>query len=102
MTFRNDTDSPIVIRSFTGNGWVRFEVWGEPNGRTVTLSAPSTSNHGTAIETTVVNPDLAPGTSKRVEYMHNGLDAVVTRWVRDANGTLIHEDTWYSHYRTVN
>jgi vancomycin resistance protein YoaR len=102
MTFRNDTDSPIVIRSYTGNGWVRFEIWGVPNGRTVTLSAPATSNHGTAIETTVVNPDLAPGTSKRVEYPHNGFDAVVTRWVRDANGNLIHEDTWYSHYRTVN
>ena len=102
MTFRNDTDSPVVIRSFTGNGWVRFEIWGVPSGRTVTLSAPATSNHGIAIETTVVNPDLAPGTSKRVEYMHNGFDSVVTRWVRDANGTLIHEDTWYSHYRTVN
>ena len=28
--------------------------------------------------------------------------AVVTRWVRDANGNLLHENTWYSHYRTVN
>ena len=68
----------------------------------MTLSAPSTSNHGTAIETTVVNPDLAPGEAVRVEYMHNGFDAVVTRWVRDADGNLIHEDVWYSHYRTVN
>ena len=102
MTFRNDTDHPIVIRSYTGNGFVRFDIWGVPTGRTVSLSAPITSNHGTAIETTVFNPDLAPGTSKRVEYMHNGFDAVVTRWVRDADGNLIHEDTWYSHYRTVN
>ena len=102
MTFRNDTEHPIVIRSYTGNGYVRFDIWGVPTGRTVTLSAPSTSNHGTAIETTVVNSSLAPGTSKRVEYPHNGFDAVVTRWVRDASGNLIHEDTWYSHYRTVN
>ena len=102
MTFRNDTDNPIVIRSYTGDGWVRFDIWGVPNGRTVTLSAPSTSNHGTAIWTTDVNPDLAPGTSRIVEYPHNGFDAVVTRWVRDADGNLIHEDVWYSHYRTVN
>jgi hypothetical protein len=27
---------------------------------------------------------------------------VVTRWVRDAKGNLIHQDTWTSHYRTVN
>lgn len=102
MTFRNDMANPIVIRSYTGNGFVRFDIWGVPDGRTVSLSAPVTSNHGTAIETTVVNPNLAPGTSKRVEYMHNGFDSVVTRWVRDANGNLLHENTWYSHYRTVN
>ena len=102
MTFRNDMATPVVIRAYTGSGFVRFDIWGIPDGRTVSLSAPTTSNHGTAIETTVVNPDLAPGTSVRVEYPHNGFDAVVTRWVRDANGNLLHEDTWYSHYRTVN
>ena len=102
MTFRNDMATPVVIRAYTGSGFVRFDIWGIPDGRTVSLSAPTTSNHGTAIETTVVNPDLAPGTSVRVEYPHNGFDAVVTRWVRDANGNLLHENTWYSHYRTVN
>lgn len=102
MTFRNDMANPVVIRSYTGNGFVRFDIWGVPDGRTVSLSAPSTSNHGTAIETTVVNPSLAPGTAKRVEYMHNGFDSVVTRWVRDTNGNLLHENVWYSHYRTVN
>ncbi|HEY7463282.1 MAG TPA: VanW family protein [Candidatus Limnocylindria bacterium] len=102
MTFRNDTANPIVIRSYTGNGFVRFDIWGIPDGRTVQLSSPVTSNHGTAIWTTVTNSSLAPGTSRIVEYPHNGFDSVVTRWVRDANGNLIHENTWYSHYRTVN
>jgi len=102
MTFRNDMSTPVVIRSYTGSGFVRFDIWGVPDGRTVSLSAPTTSNHGTAIETTVVNPNLKPGEAVRVEYPHNGFDAVVTRWVRDANGNLLHENTWYSHYRTVN
>jgi vancomycin resistance protein YoaR len=102
MTFRNDMDTPVVIRSYTGSTFVRFDIWGVPDGRTVRLSAPTTSNHGTARETTVFNPNLAPGTSLRVEYMHNGFDAVVTRWVRDRDGDLIHEDTWFSRYRTVN
>jgi vancomycin resistance protein YoaR len=102
MQFRNDTDDPIVIRSYTGNGFVRFDIWGIPNGRTVTLSTPVKRNYRTAIETTVVNPDLAPGTAIRREYMHNGFDTSVTRWVRDADGNLIHEDTWFSHYNTVN
>lgn len=102
MTFRNDTANPIVIRSYTGNGWVRFDLWGVPDGRTVRLSDPVTSNHRTAIETTVVNPDLASGTSRRVEYPHNGFHAVVTRWVYDAQGDLLHENVWTSAYRTVN
>lgn len=102
MTFRNDTQHPIVIRSYWSSGFVRFDIWGVPDGRTVSLSAPVTSNHGTAIWTTVTNSALAPGTSKIVEYPHDGFDAVVTRWVRDANGALLHQNTWYSHYRTVN
>ncbi|HEX2194151.1 MAG TPA: VanW family protein [Candidatus Limnocylindria bacterium] len=102
MTFRNDTANPVVIRSYTGNGWVRFDIWGVPDGRTVELSDPVTSNHGTAVWTTVVNPSLAPGTSRIVEYPHDGFNAVVTRWVRDADGNLLHQDVWHSTYRTVN
>jgi vancomycin resistance protein YoaR len=102
MTFRNDTANPIVIRSYTGYGFVRFDIWGVSDGRTVALSAPITSNHRTARETTVVNTSLAPGTSRRVEYPHDGFDAVVTRWVRDPSGKLLWENTWFSHYSTVN
>jgi vancomycin resistance protein YoaR len=102
MTFRNDTANPIVIRSSWGSGFVRFDIWGVPDGRTVALSKPVTSNYGTAVWTTVTNPSLPAGTSKITEYPHNGFDAVVTRWVRDANGNIIHQDTWVSHYHTVN
>ncbi|HET6380880.1 MAG TPA: VanW family protein [candidate division Zixibacteria bacterium] len=102
MTFRNDTENPIVIRSYMGSGWVRFDLWGVPDGRTVKLSKPVTSNHRAAIDTRVVNPKLQPGTSVRVESPHNGFDAVVTRWVYDAGGDLLHENVWVSHYRVVN
>ena len=102
MTFHNDTAHPVVIRAYTGGGFVRFDIWGVPDGRTITLSRPVTSNHRQARETTVVNASLKPGTSKRVEYMHNGFDAVVSRTVRDGAGNILHADTWTSHYRTVN
>ena len=102
MTFRNDTANPVVIRSYTGNGWVRFDVWGVSDGRTVSLSAPSTSNHVAAVDTVVLNPDLAPGTAVRVEFPHNGFTAVVTRTVRDASGAILHSDVWQSFYRVVN
>lgn len=102
MTFRNDTPDPVVIRGFTGTGWIRFEIWGVPTGRTVTLSAPIITNQRSARETTVLNPNLKPGTSVRREYPHNGFDSSVTRTVRDADGTVIWQNIWFSHYNTVN
>jgi vancomycin resistance protein YoaR len=102
MTFRNDTANPIVIRSYTGSGFVRFDIWGVSDGRTVALSAPATSNHRSARDTTVVNTGLKPGTSKRVEFPHDGFDAVVTRTVRSAGGEILWTNTWVSNYRVVN
>ena len=102
MTFRNDTPDPIVIRAFTSPGVVRFDIWGVARGRTVTLSSPIVTNRVAARETTIFNPALAPGASVRVEGAYNGFDSSVTRTVRDADGTVIHVDTWFSHYNAVN
>jgi len=102
MSFRNDTENPIVIRGFGGSGFVTFQIWSVPTGRTVVITDPVTSNHRVAIETTVVDPSMAPGTSRRVEFPHNGHDVSRTRYVYAADGTLIHQDTYFSSYRTVN
>jgi vancomycin resistance protein YoaR len=102
MTFRNDTEYPIVIRGFGGNGFVTFQIWSVPTGRTVVITDPVTSNHRAAIETTVVDSSMAPGTSRRVEYPHPGHDVTRTRYVYGADGNLIHQNTYFSSYRTVN
>ena len=102
MTFRNDTDNPIVIRGFGGNGAVTFQLWSIPTGRSVVITDPATSNHRVATETTQVSTSMAPGTSKRAEYPHNGHDVSRTRFVYDADGNEIHRNTYFSSYRTVN
>ncbi len=102
MSFRNDTEWPILIRGYGGIGTVRFEVWSVPNGRSVVLSQPVTGNYRSAIETTEVSTDLAPGQSVRREYAHDGFDATVTRTVYDASGAVIHADTYFSAYGVVN
>jgi vancomycin resistance protein YoaR len=102
MTFRNDTENPIVIRSYTGTGFVRFDLWGVPDGRTVNLSKASTSNHVAARDTVVVNAKMKPGTSKRIESPHDGFHAVVSRTVRGKDGAVLHHDVWESFYRVVN
>ena len=101
MTFQNDTPDPLLIRSYTGYGFVRFDVWGTPTGRSVSFSQPYVTNPRTAGDVKVVDSSLRPGTAVRVEYPHNGFNVSVTRWVRDASGALIHEDRFFSAYGTV-
>lgn len=102
MTFRNDTENPIVIRGFGGNGFVTFQVWSAPTGRSVYITDPVTSNHRRAIETTQVDSSMAPGTSRRVEFPHDGHDVSRSVIVYDANGNQIHRNDYFSHYATVN
>ena len=102
MTFRNDTEHPIVIRGFGSPGQVTFQIWSVPNGRTVALSTPIIQNARSAIETTQVDTSMASGTARRVEYPHNGFQATVTRTVYGPDGGVVHQNTWFSDYRVVN
>ena len=102
MTFRNDTEYPIVIRGYGTPGQVTFQMWSVPTGRTVALSAPLISDRSSAIETTQLDTSMAPGTSRRVEFPHDGFNVSVSRTVYAADGTVLHANTWYSDYHTVN
>ncbi len=101
MTFQNDTSSPILIRSYAAAGYVRFDLWGVPTGRTVSFSQPVVSNRRAASDVTVIDTTLAPGTAVRDETAHDGMDVSVTRWVYDGGGTLIHRETYFSPYKAV-
>ena len=101
ITFRNDTANPIVVRGFGGNGSVTFQIWSVPLERTVVITDAVTSNHRQAADTTVVDPNMAPGTAKRVEYPHDGHDVSRSRFVYDAAGNLLHNNYYFSSYATV-
>ncbi|MEA2652660.1 MAG: hypothetical protein QOI85_2381 [Chloroflexota bacterium] len=101
MTFVNDTDNPIVVRGFGGNGSVTFQIWSVPLNRSVVITPAVTSNHRRAADTTVVDSTMAPGTAKRVEYPHDGHDVSRSRLVYDAAGNLLHDDYYFSSYATV-
>jgi vancomycin resistance protein YoaR len=101
MTFQNDTPDPILIRAYAADGFVRFDLWGVPTGRTISLSTPYVTNTRAARDLTVTDPSLAPGTSVRDESPHDGMNVSVTRRVYEADGTLLHENTFFSPYRTV-
>ena len=101
VSFTNDTKGPIVIRTFRyrsgGRGWVRYEIWGVPDGRTVSLSRASVSNVRKAVTETRYVSSLPKGVREQVEYPADGMDIAVTRVVRKG-GRVIHNETFRTHY----
>ena len=102
MTFVNDTSYPLLIRTVNARGKVTFEIWSVPNGRTVEFSKPRIENRAEAKELFEYTNELPAGQTRRVEYARNGFESWVTRTVRDASGAVIHQETFYSKYRTIN
>ena len=106
MSFTNDTGSPILIRGFKiqngSRGYVKYEIWGVPDGRTVSLTTPIVKNVVPATTRTEYVTSLAPGVRNQTEFPVNGMDTWVTRSVKDASGRVIHNETYYSHYQLWN
>jgi vancomycin resistance protein YoaR len=106
MSFTNDMKNPIVIRSFryraSGKGWVRYEIWGIPDGRKVSLSRASVANVRKATTKTVLVSTLPRGAREQTEFPSNGMDTSVTRVVRGASGQVLHRDVYQSHYTLWN
>jgi vancomycin resistance protein YoaR len=105
MSFRNDTDYPILIRAYKirkgSSGYVKFELYGVPNGRQVEIGKAVVKNVRPARETTEYTDTLPAGTRKRVEYPADGQDVWATVTVKDADGTVRSKTTYYSHYARV-
>ena len=107
LSFTNDMKTPILIRGFKirgggSQGFVRFEIWGVDDGRTVSISKPSVRNVRQATTNTVYVNTLKPGEREQTEYPANGMDVTVSRVVRNANGKVIHRDSYVSPYQLWN
>jgi vancomycin resistance protein YoaR len=100
MTFKNDTGHPILIRSLNSYGVVRFDIYGVPDGRRVSFSKPIIKDVVKSHDTTVYTTAIPVGTTKRVEFPHDGMNVWVTRTVT-RNGVVIHKETIYSDYKVV-
>jgi vancomycin resistance protein YoaR len=101
MTFRNDTNYPVLIRAYARPGVIRFTLYSVPTGRTVSLTRPIVKNYIAGYTVTRNTTSLPAGTYKQVEYAANGQDVWVTRTVRDRSGRVIHQETYYSHYQRM-
>ena len=101
MSFRNDTNAPILIKGWTTFGIVNFQLYSVDSGRKVSFSRPIVRNVRPASRIVRYTSSLKPGRRQQYEFPANGKDVWVTRYVRDRSGKLISKDTFYSHYARV-
>jgi vancomycin resistance protein YoaR len=105
MSFTNDTAYPILIRGYRikdgGRGYVRFDLYSVPTGRKVSFSTPIVKNVRPATTRTQTTSSLPAGARRQIEYPVAGKDVWVTRTVRNAEGAIIHQETFYSHYSRI-
>lgn len=101
MSFTNDSQYPILIRGINRANSVEFQIWGVPDGRTVELSEARVWAEKEAWTRIEYSDELLPNRTKRIEYPFDGFSSSVTRIVRAADGSVLHEDTYRSNYRRV-
>jgi len=101
MAFTNDTGYPILIKGINERGVVTFELYGIDDGRTVEIQDPRVENIVKAGAWFEFTDDLAPGVKRHQQDGYDSFDSWVTRIVRDSSGTIIHEDTFVSHYKKL-
>jgi len=105
VKWTNDTPNPIVIVAGSTGGstsTMTVQLWSLPLDRTVTFSPEYKANIIRAGDSRAYVTTLKPGQQARAEYPTNGYDTSRTRTVTDSTGTVIHTDTWTSHYAVVN
>ncbi len=102
LIFRNDTDQRIVVRTTSTPGMARVDLYAAvPIGRTVTISDPTVRHRQPAHDRVERSTKLARGETRRVEPKSDGMTVSVKRTVRDAQGQVVHRDTWVSVYRPL-
>ena len=92
--WKNDTDAPVFLWSWTDATSVTFDVWSVPTGRTVSFS--------NAVQSRFVDvpPDQAPDPAFIPGSKVAGRDVVRTRTVVQ-DGKVLHQDTFFSRYAPV-
>ena len=100
LKITNDTDNWLLLRTFVGTGSLTVNFYGTPQGRRVETSEQPLRVVGAPRVTRVKDPTMQKGASVVEEYGQPARATSVSRTVYDANGAVLHEDTWYSSYRS--
>lgn len=94
LRWKNDTDAPVFLWSWTDATSVTFDVWSVPTGRTVTFGNAIQSRFVDVPADQPADPAFVPGSKVP------GRDVVRTRTVVQ-DGKVLHQDTFFSRYVPV-
>jgi vancomycin resistance protein YoaR len=98
LKFVNDTGHWLLLRTFVGSSELTVALFGTPTHRKVeTTTAPLVTVAPPPVKRTV-DPSLAPGEIVVADPGESAFSTSVERKVYDANGKLLYDDTWSSHY----
>ena len=96
--FVNDTDHWILIKSAATWSTLTFVVYGTPTQRVITHTTGDWYGVTPPTEKRVKTAELFEGEERVVDEGQTGKSIKVVRRVVDANGTVIHEDSFVSRY----
>ena len=101
MAFTNDTCYPVLIKGINAPGKVTFELYGIDDGRTVRSRSRASRTSSRAAPGSSTPTSSQPGERRKEQDRYDSFDSWVTRIVRDAQGNVLHEDTFLSHYKKL-
>ncbi len=102
LRFINDTGNWLLIEAYadTVNEVLTVNFYGTDPGRQVIQTPPSITNRVPAPSQPryVNDPKLPSGTVRQTDVARGGMDVRVGRIVKNANGTVLFEDTFFSRF----
>ncbi len=103
--WRNDSPGDVTIATSADldAATVTFELWGTSDGRTVSYQGPVTRNVvRPGGPTWQYDPKMAAGAAKQLVHGRSGMDVTYIRTVTMPDGSVKHNDTFYTHYQPWN
>jgi len=99
--FKNDTGNHVLIQAVNDSGASRleFQLYGAADGRRATISNHRLWDQSAPPEDLYLDePSLPTGQTKQVDWKAWGAKTAFD-WVVERNGTILHQQTFYSSYR---
>ena len=99
LKFVNDTGRWLLLRTFVGSSSLTVNLYGAPQNRRVESEVGALEVTGKPPTTWRKDPSMYRGQRVTVAAGTSPSSTSVRRKVYDADGTLLHENVWYSSYR---